>query len=242
MKHIIFKNPENLRIRAVAYLFLFVLGLAAAVYVGLNFETYDSNGMFLIIPAYLYLLFRLIRGALLRTMGMENHVYKLQIHPADRIVEVWSFGKWFEWSKQSLAFEDITAVVHKTRFDRLNYRFPIIRHNLKTKGLRFVLGRHFLRPIFLSILFLICLPITLMCQYPVFGAIIDGNFPRDYEYDARPTAVSLVKGKNESSHMMLASYGWKEEDTKKLYNTCQQLGIKVFDKRSPFEQKDGVFL
>ena len=81
-----------------------------------------------------------------------------------------------------------------------------------------------------------------MIQYPIFGALIDGNFPRDYEYDARPTAISLVKGKNESSYMMLSSYGWKESDTEKLYTTCQQMGINIFDKRSPFERVDKVFL
>ncbi|MDW3649417.1 MAG: hypothetical protein R8P61_20275 [Bacteroidia bacterium] len=242
MKHLIFKNPENLRLRAVAYLLLFVLGLAAAVYVGLNYEEYASPWMILIIPSYLYILFRLIRGVLLRLLRMENHVYKLKIYPENRIVEVWSFGKWFEWTKHSLAFEEITAVVHKTRFDRLNFRFPIIRHNLKTKGVLFVINRHVLRPIFLSFLFLLTFPITLMIQFPIFDSLVEDKYPRDYDYDARPTAVSLVKGKNQASFMMLSSYGWRETDTEKLYTTCQQMGINIFDKRSPFERKDGVFL
>lgn len=242
MQHFIHKNPEHMRIRAITYLLLFLLGLLLGGWAYYTYETWTSNWNMLIFPIYGILMFRLIRGVIMRCVQLENHVWKLLIHPKDKIVEIWAFQKWFELKKHTFALEELTAVIHKTNKPRLNFQLAKARHLYKTEGFAFLIWRYIIRRFLTSIarVFIFILNWVFTVELINYEKVVP-TLPEEL-YDPRPTALSFVKGKNELSLIMLASYGWQPEHLSRVFDQVENLRIKVFDKRPIREQHDHVFL
>lgn len=176
-------------------------------------------------------------GIYQRCVGIDNHVYKLILDRENRLAEIWVYEKWFERKKYLLGFDELTAVVHKSNKPGLRFRAPIISQNFRKFGIGYVLVRYFIRlPVYV---FIFLISVFLGGWINADKAM--GEVP-DHFWDARLTALSLVKGKNMASFILLPTYGWKPTHIESLFQECRALKIKIFDKRSPREIEDAVFL
>ncbi|MEM6806036.1 MAG: hypothetical protein AAF696_31855 [Bacteroidota bacterium] len=230
-------SPENMRISAIVRTCLLLAVLIAGL-IGIYFlsDTF-SFWYFLIIPTYIAWVFKLSMGIYQRCVGIDNHVFKLVMNRDSRIAEVWVYKKWFETQKYLLDFDELTAVVHKSNKPRLRFRAPIIAQNFRKFGIGYVIERYFIRlPVYMFIFL-----VSFFFSGWINADDAMGDVP-DHFWDARLTALSLVKGKNIASYILLPTYGWDSRDIESLFQECQQLKIRVFDKRSPREIADGVFL
>lgn len=231
-----------MRIKAIVYLLLFLLGFLLGGWAYYNYETWASNWNILIYPIYGILMFRLMRGVIMRCIQLENHIWKIHLHPKDKIVEIWAYQKWFELKKHTFALEELTAVIHKTNKPRLNFQFAKARLIYKSEGFALLIWRYVIRRsiAFVAWVFIASLNWIFSHELISYDKVIP-PLPEEL-YDPRPTALSFVKGKNELSFIMLSSYGWQPEHLARVFDQAENLRIKVFDKRPIREQHDHVFL
>lgn len=236
------KIPADMRNNGVIRLLLFVSILAIAYQYTPLIEDWKPGWNILLLPVYLFVMWRLFRGVLMRCLSLDNHIFKLVLHPENKVAEVWVYGKWFESEKFTLGFEELTAVIHKSKEPRLAYQFPVLRHSLVKKGLGktiqdisdFYLNRG-------NAQYGTCSSLSeyLIAEYD--------PIKKKYTYDEAtcntlPTAVSLVIGKHEGAFMMMPTYGWTPEYLQEVVETCGKSEIKVLDKRPSYEKQMNLFL
>lgn len=236
------KIPAHMRTWGVVNLLLFVSILAIAYHSTPLLEEWTPSWNFLVLPVYLFVMWRLFRGVLMRSLHLDNHIFQLTLHPEDKIAEVWVYGKWFETEKFTLAFEDFAAVIHKSAEPRLVYQFPAIRHSIAKRGIHETIKevinyyRHRGNT-----------PYGSSSSLPEY--LVSGYDPvsKKYTHDeatcnTRPTAISLAIGKNEGSFMMMPTYGWTQERLEEIAQHCAESGVEIVDKRPLFEKRMNLFI
>lgn len=236
------KIPADMRNNGVARLLIFVSILAIAYHYTPYIEDWKLDESILLLPLYLFVMWRIFRGLLMRCLSLDNHIYKLVLHPEDKVAEVWVYGKWFESEKFTLGFEELTAVIHKSKEPRLGYQMPVIRHSIVHKGLNKTvqdISDYYLNRGHAQLGTCSSLSEYLIAEYD--------PEQKKYTYDEAtcdpsPTAVSLVVGKYEGFFMMMPTYGWTQEYLKEIAETCSSAGIKILDKRPSYEKQKNLYV
>ncbi|MEM6806035.1 MAG: hypothetical protein AAF696_31850 [Bacteroidota bacterium] len=235
------KNPWRMRVWGVLSLLIFVAILSIVFSLTPEIEYWSLSWTFLFIPLYLFVMWRLFRAVLMRCLSLDNHVFKLSLHPEEKIAEVWVYGKWFETEKFTFGFEELTAVSHKSNEPKLHYSFPAINYSLRKHGLMETIGR--------SILWILTLNAGFRYQSLGDSLIAERDpktnkkdDPDQVNCDSRHTALSLVIGKNEGSFMMMPTYGWRPTTLQKIVKVCEEQNMRTFDKRPFYEKKVDIYL